>query len=204
MPHVHASLEADLTAGLADAKPLPLACAALARALRAHAECNLAWIGGRLAQRGTIDLGVLVDTPAGLLLPTVRDADQLGMVELAAALAQVAARARAGSLRSDDYAPRSATVSNLGMYAVDRFDGVIAAPDVLLLTVGRVRTVPRWHDGSWAPCQVADLTLAFDHRALDGADAGRLLTAMERLLREPTELHRAAPRRHGLRWSPWS
>jgi pyruvate dehydrogenase E2 component (dihydrolipoamide acetyltransferase) len=188
IPHFYLRLEADVTAALALARPTTIFCAASARALARHPECNLEWQGERLVRRERVDLGLLVDTPNGLLLPIVRAADRLALSDLAGAIGEAAARARSSGLKRTDFGPRSLTVSNLGMFAVDSFSGVIAPPDVLLLAVGRIRTVPRWYGEVFRPRQVADLTLSVDHRAIDGADAGRFLTALESILADPDEL----------------
>jgi pyruvate dehydrogenase E2 component (dihydrolipoamide acetyltransferase) len=185
IPHFYLSLEADVTQTFGLARPTVVTVAAFARALAAHPECNLEWKGDSVVRRTTVDLGLLVDTPHGLLLPAVRDADHLDLAALAAALEAAVARARAGSLSSGDLAPRSATISNLGMFAVDRFAAVIAAPDPLTLAVGRARTAPRWNGAGWSPATVVDLTLSVDHRALSGAAAGRLLSTLEAILGDP-------------------
>lgn len=188
IPHFHLRLEIDVTDAVAHHRPTTAICAAVARALAAHPECNLEWSAGDVRRRNTVDLGLLVTTDAGLLLPTVRRADSMSVNELDKQLRELATRARAGRLRPDDLGPRSLTVSNLGMFAVDGFDAVISAPDVLLLSVGRTRTQPRWSGDGWRARQVLEVTLAVDHRALDGADGARLLGTVEELLLEPSRL----------------
>jgi pyruvate dehydrogenase E2 component (dihydrolipoamide acetyltransferase) len=185
IPHFYLSLVADLTVGLERARPMTLVCATVAHALRLHPECNLEWDQERPVRRGTIDLGILVDTPAGLILPMVRTADRLATEDLTAAIRAAADRARAGQLRAEDFGTRSLAVSNLGMYAVDQFDGVIAAPDMMLLSIGRTRVEPRLDGDRWVPRTVATLTLAVDHRAMDGAAAARLISTVDELLRDP-------------------
>jgi pyruvate dehydrogenase E2 component (dihydrolipoamide acetyltransferase) len=160
--------------------------AALARSLRDRPECNVEWRpDGTLAQRDTVDLGLLVDTPDGLLLPAIRGADRLSGDELAAAITAAAGRARAGRLHADDFATRSGSVSNLGMFAIDEFAGIVATPDPILLSIGRASVRPRWDGSGFAPRTIATLTLSVDHRALDGADAGRLADALEARLSGP-------------------
>jgi pyruvate dehydrogenase E2 component (dihydrolipoamide acetyltransferase) len=184
VPHFFVRIEADLTDGLERSKPLPLVMAALAQALRARPECNVEWrADGTVAQRTTVDLGLLVDTPDGLLLPAIRDVDRLSPAELAEAITAAAGRARAGRLHADDFATRSASVSNLGMFAIDEFAGIVAAPDTLLLSIGRATVRPRWDGSAFVPRTVATLTLSVDHRVLDGADAGRLADEIEARLR---------------------
>ena len=188
IPHFYLRLGADVTAAVGEARPTTLICAAAVRALARHPECNLEWEGTELVRRDRLDLGLLVDTPRGLLLPRVVNADRLTLADLDVAIDAAVTRARTGTLKTVDFGPRSLTVSNLGMFAVDSFAGVIAAPDVMLLSVGRFRTVPVWDGQAFEPRQVVELTLSVDHRAIDGADAGRFLTTLESLLREPAGL----------------
>jgi pyruvate dehydrogenase E2 component (dihydrolipoamide acetyltransferase) len=188
VPHFHLRLEIDATDAVAQYRPTTAICAAAARALAAHPECNLEWRGGEIRRRDTVDLGLLVSTDAGLLLPTLNRADSLSVEELDSRLRELTERARVGHLRPDDLAPRSLTVSNLGMFAVDGFDAVISAPDVLLLSVGRARTQPRWFGDGWRARRVLEVTLAVDHRALDGAEAARLLGTIEELILAPARL----------------
>jgi pyruvate dehydrogenase E2 component (dihydrolipoamide acetyltransferase) len=188
IPHFHLGLEADATGALERLKPTVAICRALTEALLRRPECNLQWRDELPARRPGVDLGLLVDTPVGLLLPAIRAAHELDAEQLATAIGSAVARARGGTLGPDDRGARSASVSNLGMFAVDRFAGVIAAPDVLLLSAGRVRTAPRWIGGEWQPRRILPLTLSVDHRALDGADGARLLGEIEALLCDPEAL----------------
>jgi pyruvate dehydrogenase E2 component (dihydrolipoamide acetyltransferase) len=185
IPHFYLQLETDIERGLELAKPTPLLCVAAAQALVRNPACNLRWEGDLPVPREDVDLGLLVDTPTGLLIAVVKRAHELDLAAMAAAVGAAAERARAGKLSTDDLAPRSLTVSNLGMYAVDRFAAVIPKPDVLTLGVGRTRTVPRWDGTTFGPRRVVDLTLSVDHRALDGARAARLLDTLEAILADP-------------------
>jgi pyruvate dehydrogenase E2 component (dihydrolipoamide acetyltransferase) len=187
IPHYHLRLEADVTEALQGGGPTAAFCIAAARALARHPECNLGWAGERVVRRDSVDLGLLVDTPGGLLIARIADADRLSRVEMGEAVAAAAVRAREGKLQPSDGGPRSVTISNLGMHAVDSFSGVIATPDVLLLTSGRIRFAPRWDGEAFRTRRVVDLTLSVDHRALDGAAAGRYLTTLEAILADPRE-----------------
>ena len=184
IPHFHLRLAADVTDALERMRPTTMVCAAAVRALVAHPECNVAWVDDEARPREGINLGVLVDSTAGLQLGTLRDADRLEMAELDQALRELVARAQTGHLTPDDLASRSLTVSNLGMYPVDGFDAVISAPDTLVLSVGRAVTRPRWFGDGFRARRVIELTLAVDHRALDGAAAARLLGSIEGVLSE--------------------
>lgn len=185
IPHFYLQLEADVERGLELAKPTPLILASVAQALVRHPECNLGWDGDRPVPRTSVDLGLLVDAPAGLLIAVINDAQDMDLIEMADAIRSAADRARSGKLGAADMGVRSLTVSNLGMYAVDRFSAVIPRPDVLTLTVGRTRTVPRWDGSAFRPGKAADLTLSVDHRALDGAAAAKFMTTLESILADP-------------------
>jgi pyruvate dehydrogenase E2 component (dihydrolipoamide acetyltransferase) len=186
IPHFYLQLEADVDRGLDLAKPTPLVCAAVARALSRHPECNLAWSDDGPVPRDSVDIGLLVDAPAGLLVTVINGAQELDLAAMAEAVASAATRARRGTLAAADFGPRSISISNLGMYAVDRFSAVIARPDVLTLAVGRSRVAPRWDGTSFVPRRVMDLTLSVDHRALDGAAAARFMSTLESILADPS------------------
>lgn len=192
IPHFHLMSELDITDAVDLGRPTAVLLVAFARALARRDECNLRWEGENLVPREEVSVGVLVDTPEGLLLPVVRSADRFSVDTMDTTVSELAARAREDGLRPVDLGSRSASFSNLGMYPVDRFIGVIAGPDPLLLTVGRARVVPYWHEGEWVPRTVIGVTLSIDHRALDGADGGRLLATLQDLLADP-HVHLAPP-----------
>lgn len=184
IPHFYLNLDADVTQALTRARPTPLILVAMAQALARHPECNLAWEADSTVPRSTVDIGLLVDTPGGLLLPVIHAAAELGLADMDKAIAAAVARARSGVLDGGDVSPRSLTVSNLGMHAVDGFAAVITPPDPLMLAVGRLRVAPRWDGAGWASARILPLTLSVDHRAMGGAAAGRMLTTLEAILRE--------------------
>jgi pyruvate dehydrogenase E2 component (dihydrolipoamide acetyltransferase) len=187
IPHHYLGLEVDVTAAFERGRITAVLCVTAARAMARHPECNLTWAGDRLERHDSVDLGLLVDTPLGLLIARIPDADKLTLAQMTESVAAAAARARAGKLEAIDAGPRSLTISNLGMHAVDSFAGVIAIPDVMLLTSGRAHMAPRWDGAAFQPRRVLDLTLSVDHRALDGAAAGRYLSTLESILAEPAE-----------------
>ncbi len=184
VPHFYLTVEADVTGAFRRLRPTVAIVAAIARALQAHPECNVAWRGDELVGRSSVDIGLLVDTPNGLLLPVIRDIAGRPFDEVEAAVEAAVTRARAGALTVDDMGPRSTTVSNLGMFAVDRFAAVITAPDPLTFAVGRARVAPRWDGSAWVPRQVVDITVSVDHRAFSGAAVAQLLGTIERVLAE--------------------
>jgi pyruvate dehydrogenase E2 component (dihydrolipoamide acetyltransferase) len=183
VPHFHLCTTLDVTVHLQRWRPTSLLLAAATGALRAVPELNRQWRGEDLLRTDRVDVGLLVHTARGLLLPRLVAVDQCASAEdFDVLVGDAAERARRGVLRPDDHGPRSFTLSNLGMFAVDRFAGVIAAPDTMLISCGRIRTEPRWQSQQWQPRQVVDVTVTMDHRAYDGADGGRLIDAMQDLL----------------------
>ncbi len=189
IPHFSLRLEADVSDVLARGRPGAVLAAAVVQALVRHPQYNLGWgLDGRLYQRDAVDLGILVDTEDGLFLPSVRHAEQFDVGQLDEAIRAAARRAREGALSVEDAGGHSVTFSNLGMFSVDGFIGVIPSPDILLVSTGRIRTAPRWREDRFVPRKLVDVTLIADHRALDGADGGRLLTILERILGDPEVL----------------
>jgi pyruvate dehydrogenase E2 component (dihydrolipoamide acetyltransferase) len=116
------------------------------------------------------NIALAVDTDAGLLAPVVRNADRLGIEEIAQQTRELAEKARAGTLTADEQRDATFTVTNLGMYGVDEFTPIITLPQCAVLGVGRIA------DGKLT------LSLTFDHRVVDGAPAARFLQALGALI----------------------
>jgi pyruvate dehydrogenase E2 component (dihydrolipoamide acetyltransferase) len=136
----------------------------------------------------SVHVGVAVDTPRGLLVPVVRDADRKGMLEIAADLTDLSERARAGELSIDEMRGGGFTVSNLGGLGTTHFTPIINWPEVAILGVGRAvdRLVPG-PDGPEAR-RMLPLSLSYDHRVIDGADAARFLRWIAATLERPMGL----------------
>jgi pyruvate dehydrogenase E2 component (dihydrolipoamide acetyltransferase) len=162
----------------------------LALALRAHPEANarIDEAGERIGRRDFVHLGVAVDTERGLLVPVLRDADEAGAAELADELRRLAERARAGRLKPDEMSGGSATLTNLGTLGIERFTPLLVPGQAVVLGMGRARTSVAWVDGHPEPRLELPLSLSFDHRVLDGADAARLVQWIVRALEDPWSL----------------
>ena len=145
-----------------------------AEALRRHPRVNSSWRDGAIVTSPLIGVGIAVAVDDGLVVPVLRDADRLPLAEIVARRVELVEAARAGRLRPDDLTGGTFTVSNLGMYGVDSFDAIINAPQLAILTVGRIadRIVPV--DGQPALRPMMQLSVAFDHRAVDGARGARV------------------------------
>ena len=161
---------------------------ATAEALKAHPRLNSTLIDGAVHQYRDVNLGVAVDIPDGLVVPVLRGADALGIVEIATQVRSLAERARDGKLRIDDYADGTFTVTNLGGLGVDWFTPVLNPPQCAILGVGRVRRVAVFAGESIVARDIGTLVLTFDHRAIDGAPCARFLGELKGLIEAPDRL----------------
>ena len=158
---------------------------AAAVALEAHPTLNSALVDGAIHRYREINLGVAVDVKDGLVVPVLRNADQLDLGGIANAVADLTARAKAGKLTLEEFEGATFTVSNLSALGVDWFTPVLNPPQCALLGVGRMRRTPAAVGREVLIRDVATFVLTFDHRALDGAPAGRFLARLKRLLESP-------------------
>jgi pyruvate dehydrogenase E2 component (dihydrolipoamide acetyltransferase) len=136
---------------------------------------------GEVVYKAAIHIGVAADTPRGLLVPVVRDADRKGILELARDLAQLSEKARAGKLALDEMQGGGFTITNLGGIGGTSFTPIVNWPEVAILGISRASLEPVWRPGSvdgegrFAPRLMLPLSLSYDHRVIDGADAARFL-----------------------------
>ena len=158
---------------------------AVAVALEGHPALNSALVDGAIHRYRVINLGVAVDVEDGLVVPVLRNASQLDLGAIASAVATLTARAKAGKLTLEDFEGGTFTVSNLSALGVDWFTPVLNPPQCALLGVGRMRRTPAAVGREVVIRDIATFVLTFDHRALDGAPAGRFLARLKRLLESP-------------------
>lgn len=154
----------------------------VARTLKDHPRLNGRYAGGELELRPRVNLGIAVATEAGLVVPVLEEADKLPLRELVPAVKDLVRRAREDGLRPEELSGGTFTLSNLGTMQIDSFNAIINAPEVAILAVGRVRTVPEWRDGEWIPRRVIFGTLSVDHRVADGADGARFFMDVQAAL----------------------
>lgn len=169
---------AESTLGLGGVTLGHLVLYAVARVLPRFPAANAHLVGGALRTFSRVHLGVAVDTPRGLMVPVIRDADRLPLAALSAEARRLAAACVARTVRPDELAGATFTVSNLGAYGVESFTPVLDPPQVAILGVSAV--APRaaeGPDGRLALERRLGLSLTVDHQALDGAPAARLLQA---------------------------
>ena len=163
---------------------------AVALALRAHPRFNatLDQAAGELVLKRYYNIGVAVDTDQGLVVPVVRGVDGKGIPALAAELGQLVARTREGKATLEDLRGGTFTVTNTGALGGTGATPIINYPEVAILGVGRARQTPVVRDGQIVPRLVLPLSLAFDHRVIDGMEAARFSTELVGLLEAPERL----------------
>lgn len=159
---------------------------ACAWALACHPRINVSYDEEQLIEWAEVNVGVAVAVDEGLVVPVLRNADQKGIRAIAVELDDVAARARSRNLTPDDLQGGTFTISNLGMFGVDRFTAIINPPQSAILAVGRVRKMPVVTKEDQVVVEPqATFTLTADHRALDGAIAARFLATVQRAVEKP-------------------
>jgi len=133
-------------------------------------------------------IGVAVDTPAGLLVPAVRDVDQKSLQDLAMELPGIAKKARDRKLTLEDMSGTTFTISNLGGLGGTGFTPIINAPEVAILGVSRSAVEGVFQNGQLVPRTMLPLSLSYDHRLIDGADAARFMRWVAEALENPWKL----------------
>lgn len=158
---------------------------AVAVALRANPTVNVSFAGDKLYQHHGVHIGVAVATPAGLLVPVIRDADHKTVSAIAAETRDKAERARDRKLKADEMGGGTFTISNLGMFGIEHFTAVINPPESAILAVGAASDELRLEDGHVVSRKILRVTMSADHRAIDGAVAAQFLAQLKDLLEHP-------------------
>jgi pyruvate dehydrogenase E2 component (dihydrolipoamide acetyltransferase) len=158
---------------------------ASALALLRHRAVNALWAGDAVHVYSTANVGLAVAIPDGLVVPVIANAERLTIPEIAAARAAVVGRARDGKLTQADLEGGTFTISNLGMYGVERFVAVLNPPQAAILAVGAIGDKAVVEDGELVVRPRLELTLTCDHRSIDGATASEFLGTLRDFLEEP-------------------
>ncbi len=158
------------------------ACAA---ALRKHPRVNTSWLGDKVRVYNHIHIGMAVAVEDGLLVPVIRFADQLSISQIAAQAKDLGKRAKDKKLQPADWEGNTFTVSNLGMFGIESFTSIINSPESCILSVGAIRQVPVVKNGAVVPGNVMKLTLACDHRTVDGATGAAFLQTLKIFIENP-------------------
>lgn len=192
IPHFVQMVRVDMSRAIAARKLLTdggtkvgitdLILAATVRALKENPRVNANYDNGEMLIFDRVNLGVAVDTPEGLIVPVIHDADRLDLPALSARVAELAERARNRQLRPTDLEGATFTVSNLGAYGVENGTPVIFAPQVALMFVGAIRDEVLAIEGRPEVRPVMHISIAYDHRGLDGAAASRFTTKVKAIL----------------------
>ena len=170
--------------------PLPFLLKACAVALRDNPRLNssLSRGGEDLVYKKYIHIGMAVDTPAGLVVPVIRDVDRKTIWELAAEVIDLASRARNRKLSPGDLQGGCFTVSSLGSIGGNGFTPIVNTPEVGILGVSKAAIKPVWNGADFAPRTLLPVALSYDHRAVNGGDGGRFLTQLVSLLSDIRQL----------------
>ena len=158
-------------------------------ALRKHPEFNtsLSPDNESLILRKYFNVGIAVDTPDGLVVPVIKDADRKGINEISREMGDISKKARDGKLTAADMSGASFTISSLGGIGGTSFTPIVNAPEVAILGVVRSKTAPVWDGKEFRPRLMLPVSLSYDHRVIDGALAARftrhLCNVMEDLRR---------------------
>jgi pyruvate dehydrogenase E2 component (dihydrolipoamide acetyltransferase) len=165
-----------------------LVVAAAARTLARFPVMNASYRGDNLEMHSQVNIGIAVALEDGLIPTVLRDADKKPLKRIAAESRALAERARTNKLRTDDLGGGTFTVSNLGMFDVDEFIAIINPPEAAILAVGAVTRRPFAAAGEVRIASLMKTTLSVDHRAADGAQAGRFMQEFKKLLENPVNL----------------
>jgi len=161
---------------------------ACAKALVKHPLMNASFTEAALISHGAVNVGMAVALTEGLIVPVIKQADQLGLKALCEDSARLAAAARENALEVADLQDGTFTVSALGMFGVDAFTPIINAPQAGILGINRLRDDVKWVDNQAHRCSKLRLSLTWDHRVLDGAPAAEFLGTVRDLLESPYRL----------------
>jgi 2-oxoisovalerate dehydrogenase E2 component (dihydrolipoyl transacylase) len=167
--------------------PLLFVAKALLLAAGRHPMVNSSWdeAAQEIVVHGAVNLGIAAATPRGLVVPNIKDAGRLTLAELAGALADLTATARAGKTQPADMTGGTITITNVGVFGVDTGTPILNPGESAILAFGAIRQMPWVHKGKVVPRQVTQLALSFDHRIIDGELGSRFLADVGTLLHDP-------------------
>jgi pyruvate dehydrogenase E2 component (dihydrolipoamide acetyltransferase) len=198
-PHFYLNIEVDMDNAMAarnSINALPdtkisfndMVMKACAAALRRHPKVNASWMGDKIRYYAHIHIGMAVAVEDGLLVPVIRFADQKSMSQIAGEAKDLGKRAKDKKLQPSDWEGNTFTVSNLGMFGIESFTSIINSPESCILSVGAIRQVPVVKNGAVVPGNVMKLTLACDHRTVDGATGAAFLQTLKTFLENPVTM----------------
>lgn len=153
-------------------------------ALKQHWQFNssLHPDGDKLIKKHYYNIGFAADTPNGLMVPVIKDADRKGIVEISKELGELSGKARKGELKGPDMQGATFTISSLGGIGGTGFTPIVNAPEVAILGLTRSKMAPVWNGSEFVPRNMLPMSLSYDHRAIDGALAARFAATLQHLL----------------------
>jgi 2-oxoisovalerate dehydrogenase E2 component (dihydrolipoyl transacylase) len=169
---------------------LPLVVMALTRVLESFPQCNVLYDAARgvLVRHRAVHVGIATQTPDGLKVPVVRNAQSLGLWEVAAAIRRLAERARSNKASREELVGSTITVTSLGKLGGIASTPIINAPEVAIIGLNKAIERPVIHQGAVAVRRIMNLSSSFDHRFVDGYDAAAMIQALKELLEHPATI----------------
>ncbi|MCQ4034759.1 pyruvate dehydrogenase complex dihydrolipoamide acetyltransferase [Kaistella montana] len=161
---------------------------ATAMALRKHPQVNSTWHADKIVHHGNINVGVAVAIPDGLVVPVLKNADQMNYNQISAAVKDMAGRAKSKGLKANEMEGSTFSISNLGMFGIETFTSIINQPNSAILSVGAIVEKPIVKDGQIVVGNTMKLSLACDHRVVDGATGAEFLQTLRTYLEQPLTL----------------
>ncbi|WP_276877669.1 pyruvate dehydrogenase complex dihydrolipoamide acetyltransferase [Chryseobacterium joostei] len=161
---------------------------ATAIALRKHPQVNSSWAGDKIIHRGNINVGVAVAIPDGLVVPVLKNTDQMSYTQISASVKDMASRAKSKGLKANEMEGSTFSISNLGMFGIETFTSIINQPNSAILSVGAIIEKPIVKDGQIVVGNTMKLSLACDHRVVDGATGAQFLQTLRTYLESPLTL----------------
>ncbi|MCX8525001.1 2-oxo acid dehydrogenase subunit E2 [Chryseobacterium formosus] len=161
---------------------------ATAIALRKHPQVNSSWAGDKVIHRGNINVGVAVAIPDGLVVPVLKNTDQMNYTQISAAVKDMAGRAKSKGLKANEMEGSTFSISNLGMFGIETFTSIINQPNAAILSVGAIIEKPIVKNGQIVVGNIMKLSLACDHRVVDGATGAQFLQTLKTYLESPLTL----------------
>lgn len=164
--------------------PLPFLIKAAAAAMKAEPSFNVSLHhdGEHMVQKHYVHIGIACDTPNGLMVPVLRDADKKGIYQIARETSELIEKARNGKLKPNEMQGGCFTISSLGAIGGTGFTPIVNAPEVAIMGVSKAQIKPVWNGKEFVPRNMLPLTVSYDHRAVNGADCGRFFTTLVALI----------------------
>lgn len=198
-PHFYLNMEVDMDNAIAGREAInkisevktsfnDLVIKAVAAALRRHPKVNSSWMGDKIRIKHHIHIGVAVAIEDGLVVPVVRFADQKTISQISAEVKELGKKAKDKKLQPAEMEGNTFTISNLGMFGIESFTSIINSPESCILSVGTIKSVPVVKNGAVVPGNVMMLTLACDHRSVDGATGAAFLQTLKAFLENPVTI----------------